>query len=253
MGVIRGVIFDLGGTLLHFEGNWHDVLSEGRAALAAHLKAGGLALDEADFIARYGAYVNAFYTQREHDWAEYTAAHVLRLCLAEMGFTQVPEALVQEGLAALFAPAERMWRPFDDAHATLERLRAAGYRLGLISNASDNDNVQRLIDRGGLRPWLHPILVSATLGIRKPNPRIFEKVLEQWQLRPEQVVMVGDTLGADILGAQLTGLRSVWATMDADNAANAAHRDHICPDAEIATLSELPDLLARWNGTQRII
>jgi putative hydrolase of the HAD superfamily len=247
--MIKGVIFDLGGTLLRFEGVWHDVLARGRAALAAHLRAGGLDLDEAAFVTRYDQYLNEFYTQREHDWAEYTAAHILRLCLAEMGITDVSNALVDEGLVTMFGHSERLWRPFDDAQSTLERLRVAGYRLGLISNASDDANVQRLIDLGGFRRYFDPIVVSAAVGVRKPSPRIFEIVLDRWQLPPEQVAMVGDTLGADILGADLTGLRSVWATMDADNAANAAHRDHITPDATITALSELPDVLARWNGS----
>ncbi len=248
--MIKGVILDLGGTVLHFEGEWRDVLAQARAVLAARLKAGGLDLDEATFSETYGRYVEQFYRQHQHDWAEYTAAHILRLCLKDMGVAGVPDALIEEGLRAMFLDEESWWRPFDDTLPTLQRLHAEGYRLGLISNASDEGNVQRLIDNAGLRPWLDPVIVSAAVGIRKPNPRIFEMVLESWGLPPEQVVMVGDTLGADILGAQFSGLRSVWATMEADNPANAAHRDHIIPDATIATLSELPDLLARWNGAR---
>ena len=117
---------------------------------------------------------------------------------------------------------------------------------GLISNARDAANVERLIDQARLRPWLDPIVISANVGVRKPNPRIFKIVLDYWQLPPDRVVMVGDMLGADILGAHHAGMRGVWATMQTEREANAAHIDTIVPDATIASLSELPPLLDTW-------
>lgn len=131
---------------------------------------------------------------------------------------------------------------------TLAALRAAGLRLGLISNAADDGNVQRLIDRAGLRPWFDPILVSAAVGLRKPNPRIFGRVLEAWGLAPAEVVMVGDMLGADILGAQLAGLRHVWLTAQADHRANAAHAGQIIPEARADSLPDLLPLLRAWGA-----
>jgi len=246
--LIKGIIFDLGSTVMRFKGEWRAVLEECYSTLAAHLKAGGLDLDEAAFVAAYDRYMDEFYVQRQHEWVEYTAAHLLRLCLADMGIAEVSEELMNAGLKTMFLREEEWWEAFDDAAPTLERLQAEGYRLGMISNASDDGNVQRLIDKAGLRPWLDPIIVSAAVGIRKPNPRIFEMVLERWELPPDQVVMVGDTLGTDILGAQLAGLRNVWATMSADTPANAAYRGQLIPDATIAALSELPGVLAQWNG-----
>ncbi len=56
--------------------------------------------------------------------------------------------------------------------------------------------------------------------------------------------MVGDTLNADVLGGQNSGLYTVWVTRRADSAANRAHQDAIRPDAVIDTLAELPGLLA---------
>jgi putative hydrolase of the HAD superfamily len=125
-------------------------------------------------------------------------------------------------------------------------LAAAGFKLAIVSNAADDENVQRLIDNAGLRPYFHPIVVSAAVGIRKPNPKIFESVLGPWGLTAAECVMVGDTLGADILGAQLANMRHAWITAHADHTANRAHRGHIIPEAEIASLAELPALLEGW-------
>jgi len=131
-------------------------------------------------------------------------------------------------------------------HATLRQLAAAGLQLGLISNAADDGNVQRLIDWAELRPYFDPIVVSAANGLRKPNPAIFALVLQAWKLPPAEVVMVGDTLGADILGAQLSGMHNVWFSPYANHPANTAHRGNIIPEVELQRLEDLPGLLARW-------
>jgi FMN phosphatase YigB (HAD superfamily) len=54
--------------------------------------------------------------------------------------------------------------------------------------------------------------------------------------------MVGDTLNADILGANQSGLISIWLTRRADTAANRKNRPKIIPEIEIDSLSELLDL-----------
>ncbi|MCL5429817.1 MAG: HAD family hydrolase, partial [Chloroflexi bacterium] len=119
----------------------------------------------------------------------------------------------------------------------------SGMRLAVVSNAGDDADVQTLVNNSGLRPYLDFALSSAACGIRKPNPRIFEIALEHWRLPRKDVVMVGDTLGADILGARNAGLTSIWLTRRADTPANRDHLDTIKPDVTITTLTELPELL----------
>ncbi len=60
---------------------------------------------------------------------------------------------------------------------------------------------------------------------------------------PKQVAMVGDTLGADILGARNAGMFGIWVTRRSDTAGNRAHQDTIRPDAVVGNISELPGLL----------
>ncbi len=240
---IKGVIFDLGSTLIEFRGEWSDVLIRQSSDLIAYLREHGIGLDYDRFTARYQALIGQLYTRGQQDWIEYTAEYSLRYTLTEFGYTAVPDDLIAGALAATFAYSETLWQPFLDVYRTLDTLTVRGYRLGLISNARDAANVDRLIDNARLRPWFDPILISANVGVRKPNPRIFKIVLDQWRLLPEQVVMVGDMLGADILGAHNAGMRGIWATMQAERGANEAHADTIIPDATIAALSELPGIL----------
>lgn len=245
---IKGVTFDLGSTLIEFRGDWGDIFRSLSADLITYLRDHNFNLDFEKFEQRYQEIVAQFYTRGQQDWIEYTAEYTLRYTLAEFGYPDVSEEVLKKGLAAAFAQGELLWRPFGDVYRTLDVLKARGYRIGLISNARDAANVERLIDNAQLRPWLDPIVISANVGVRKPNPHIFQLVLDAWQLPPEQVVMVGDMLGADILGAHNAGMRAVWATMQTEREANTAHMQTIVPDAAIASLSELPPLLEKWEN-----
>ena len=243
---VHGVIFDLGSTLIEFRGNWGDILRQMSGDLIAYLRDYGFNLDSEVFDRRYQEVVDQFYTRGQQDWIEYTAEYTLRYVLAEFGYPEVSDQVLKDGLAAAYAQGELLWQPFDDAYRTLDELKERGHKIGLISNARDAANVERLIDNARLRPWLDPIVISANVGVRKPNPRIFKIVLDYWRLPPEQVVMAGDMLGADILGAHNVGMRGVWATMQAEREANAAHVHTVVPDATISSLSELPPLLEKW-------
>jgi HAD superfamily hydrolase (TIGR01662 family) len=246
---IQGVIFDLGSTLVEFKGDWLEVFDHQSADLAAFLIEHGVEVDHETFTAHHRQTVTHFYTRGQQDWIEFTAEHTLRQSLAEFGQPDVSDDLIKGALAATFAYGETLWQPFIDVYRTLDALKAQGYRLAIVSNARDASNVERMIDNARLRPWFDPIVISANVGVRKPNPRIFRVVLEQWRLPPDDVVMVGDMLGADILGAHNAGLRGIWATMQAERGANDAHADTIIPEAEIQSLSELPGLLQRWNAS----
>jgi putative hydrolase of the HAD superfamily len=246
--MIRGVIFDLGSTLIYtrHDLNWALTFNRMRSDLLAHLQAAGYSLDPAQFLARFAAKVSEYNDQRQTDWVEYTTRWILTSTLAELQAPPPPPQLLEQSLAAYFAYSESLWQPVPQLHPTLKKLAAAGLRLGLISNAADEGNVQRLIDRTGLRDTFDPLLISAAVGLRKPNPAIFHRLLRAWDLPPAACVMVGDTLGADILGAQLVGLHNIWMTAYADQAANHAHRGNIVPECEIAALGELPAVLAGW-------
>jgi HAD superfamily hydrolase (TIGR01662 family) len=248
--MIQAVLFDLGSTLIHTEHrhHWAPALGRMQAVLADKLQDLGYALDPQAFGARFQARMAEFNPQRQTDWVEATSAWLLSSTLEELGLPPAPPPVLAEALAAYYAWNETQWRVVPGAHAALQRLAAAGLRLGIVSNAADAGHVQRLVAGAGLDGWFEPVLVSAAVGVRKPNPRIFELALEAWGLPAQACVMVGDSLGADILGAQLAGLRAVWFSAYAERPANAAHRGNITPEAEIASLEDLPGVLAAWKS-----
>lgn len=237
------ILFDLGGTLIYFDGDWSEILPQADVALLRVLQAAGLELDDQEFLTSFRQQLESYYRERETEFIEHTTLYVLRTLLEERGFSQVPESTLRSALDAMYAETQTRWKVESDAVPMLVELKQRGYRLGLISNAGDDADVQVLVDRANLRPYFDTIVTSAALGIRKPNPRIFHQVLAAWGVSPARAAMVGDTLGADILGAQNAGILSIWVTRRADTPANRAHADTIQPDAIIATLADLLPLL----------
>lgn len=247
--MIHGIIFDLGSTLLYnaHDYNWGAILPRMHSALLTHLQAAGYTLDGPTFLNHFSARIQEFHEQRQTDWVEYTTEWILRRTLEELDAPPPEPELIAAALQAYYAYSESLWHPMPDLHTTLQQL-AAHFKLAIISNASDNANVQRLIDTADLRRYFDPIIVSAAAGIRKPNPKIFALVLSRWQLPPEACVMVGDRLGADILGAQMAQLHNIWLTTQAKHPANAAHQDTIIPEATAATLADLPAVIEKLQG-----
>ena len=93
---------------------------------------------------------------------------------------------------------------FDDALETLERLRAAGYRLGIISNW--NENLPQELSRLGLDRYFDFVVVSSLVGVAKPSPEIFRIGLARAGCQPEEALYVGDNVMDDCLGARRAGL-----------------------------------------------
>ncbi len=246
---IEGVLFDLGHTLLYFDGDWTQSIPQSDAQLVTSLRSAGYHLDGEAFIPRFRSLLQAYHQERENEFIEYTTAYILRQVLAEYGYQAVTDEVIQKALASMYRVTQASWKPEPDAHPTLETLRKYGYRLGLISNAGDDADVQTLLDQANLRAYFEIILTSAGQGIRKPNPEIFWTALKHLNIHPGKVAMVGDTLGADILGAYNAGIYSIWITRHAESPANRAHADTIQPDAKIERLEDLSPLLACLSGS----
>jgi HAD superfamily hydrolase (TIGR01662 family) len=243
------VLFDLGSTLIYFEGDWNEVLHQAAHNLHRKLLAMGFNLDES-FPLKYRTIARDYYRWRDEELVETPAPLVFRKVMSDYGYPDLSDEQVREALAALYAVSQAHWQAEEDAAATLIALRHAGLRIGLVSNAGYDEDIQILIDKAGLRSYLDFIISSAACGLRKPHPRIFELALEALDARPEETVMVGDFLEADILGANRLGMGSVWITRRVDTAAAQGAREQIQPARTISTLSELPGVLAGWDGSR---
>jgi putative hydrolase of the HAD superfamily len=85
---------------------------------------------------------------------------------------------------------------------------AEKYPMVLVSNFYGNvDSVLRDFD---LRRYFQGVIESAVVGVRKPDPRIFMLGVVALGLKPEEVMVVGDSLRKDILPAESIGCKTAW-------------------------------------------
>lgn len=121
----------------------------------------------------------------------------------------------------------------DDVPIALDRLRDAGFRLGLISNTEEN--IRPVLARTGLEERFEALVLSAAVGIEKPDPAIFRLALEWMHVVPERAVFVGDFYSIDVVGARGAGIQPIL--LDAAGLSS----DRVC--LRLASLGELADLL----------
>ncbi|WP_067181804.1 HAD family hydrolase [Microtetraspora niveoalba] len=92
----------------------------------------------------------------------------------------------------------------------LAELRAAGWRVGIITNGTADNQLGKL-QRTGLAEAVDGYAVSGIEGIRKPDAGLFEIAAQRCGMTPgEGGWMIGDDLVADIEGGRAAGLRTVW-------------------------------------------
>jgi len=239
---LKVIFFDLGSTLIYTKDPWPPIYERADRALVEMLQQAGISLENKAFFNEFETFLDSYYTGRGAGTIEQTTFSVLREFLEQNGFQDIPASVVRAALDAMYSITQQNWYLETDAIPTLKTLREQRYRLGMISNTSDDKNVQQLVDRCGLRPYFDILLTSAGCGIRKPDERIFRLALDYFGVAPEQTAMVGDTLEADILGANQLGMYSIWITRRVKLAEEGVLK--IQPKAVITALDQIPELLA---------
>jgi putative hydrolase of the HAD superfamily len=194
---IRAVLFDAGNTLVWLD---HPFLVE---LLREH---GYEVTEEKILEAEYGAKLLLDALVRDGKATDQTRGPVY---FAEV-FRQlrIPDDRFPELAQRLWKRhAERnLWsRVREQTVETLEALREAGYRLGVISNA--DGRVEALLSLLGLRDQFEFVIDSHVVGLEKPDPRIFQMGLDRMGLTAEEAVYVGDVYEIDVVGARAAGLR----------------------------------------------
>ncbi len=246
---IKAVFFDLGYTLIYFDGKFSEIVEDSYRILANKLVEAGYVIDPGTFVARFNEKMQSYYHQREMDLIERPVRQFLDEVLTEFQVENISPVTTRAALNEMYISTERHWKIENETHSVLEQLLDEKYKLGLITNASDAWDVNNLIDNHQLRSFFKTILISASEGFRKPDTRIFEKAARQLGVDLSESVMVGDTLNADILGAHECGMKAVWIKRRKDALdTSALTNTRLIPDAEIESLAELPTILASWQA-----
>lgn len=248
---VRAVIFDLGGTLLHYS----DPLADDPArpfrrltrasinAVLDHLAGDGYKFgDRGALLDRADWHIGTSYRA---DWEARRGGSIeppIRAALAEAGY-DVPDEVWQSARLALYGPIHAVVEPREGVPGVLAGLAEAGYALGLISNTHWAADIHdRHLAEHGLLNLLPVRLYSCDTPYMKPHPGIFQSALEQMALPAAEAVYVGDRPDVDVDAAQQAGLRGIlihspYRTEFGDDFGG------VKPDAAIDELTELPAAL----------
>lgn len=127
---------------------------------------------------------------------------------------------------------------FDDTYAVLQTLKDHGYKVALLTNGKVKYQQEKL-KYTRVPEYMDEIIICEQLGFQKPDPRTFLTMCQRLGVSADRAVYVGDNMVCDIGGAAGAGLKTIWLPFAREWPAHLTP-----PDYTIASLSEIPDILA---------
>lgn len=201
--MIRAILFDFGGTLdsdgLHWLDRFYDIYKKtGLGQIPKEL------VKEAFYWADSQADLDP--GMKKAGLRDMMERHVQwqfqKLNLAD-------KKLQEEIAQAFIRPSERI---LHRNRRVLEKLSHSGLKLGIISNFYGN--IEALCKEFGFTEFMNVILDSAVIGLKKPDPKLFELALTKLELSAAEVAFVGDNFDRDIVPAKSVGMKTYWLLGD---------------------------------------
>jgi putative hydrolase of the HAD superfamily len=203
--MIKHIFFDLDHTIWDFDKNAEETLHE--LFELYQLRNLGL-LSATEFIYKY--------TENNHSlWAQYhlgliskdlLRAERFRKTFVELGVH--PDLVPEEFEADYVKISPTKTHLFEGAQKVLSYLQKK-YTLHIISNGFRETTLTKM-ERSGLNPYFKNVIISEEVGVNKPDKAVFEYALQKAQAEKEESIMIGDSLEADIYGAQNFGMKAIF-------------------------------------------
>jgi putative hydrolase of the HAD superfamily len=244
---IRGVFFDLYGTLLQY-GDMQAARSAWLTAFYHCLCRHGLTVSPTVFAAQCDRFFGQVEPPARADGFTVFERRIHTLC-GTLGL-HVPAEHISDIATTIVGVWQHHIVLDPDSRPVLQRLQQR-YTLALISNFDHPPHVYQVLAVSGLVDYFQTILISGEVGVKKPAPQIFQYALERTGLQPADVIHVGDT-DDDVLGAWAAAIRPIALRravhprqaldfhVAQETSSAGSHRS--C-HAEVSTITRLSDVL----------
>ncbi len=177
--------------------------------------------------------------QSLREWSPTYRYETWKLALADQ---EVDDSRLAEELAERFGVERRARHEvFADVLAALSELKES-HSLALVTNGAACLQREKLA-ASGLSDYFETVVVSADLGVAKPDPSVFKHALSQLGADSDRAVMVGDSISKDVDGALAAGLGAVWV-----NRSGCSPPPNRADLVEITTLDDLPGALGKCTS-----
>ena len=237
---VRAVLLDAFGTIIHPEPGWEGLRNECLAIVHGTWTGGAVSFDRwlASYEqARAEQHAKVRDGLREFDFAA-RFARSMRLCGMGEREADAWGALAHERYHQF---QQGLIHAYDSPRPTLEKLKAVGYKLALVSNYAHTGVLRDALKRLEILDPFDALIVSADVGYLKPHARIFDAAIEALGVAKSEAVMVGNDPLCDVIGAKHAGLRAVWTPYPRESPAPP----HPIAVAVLERLAELPDVMRK--------
>lgn len=255
---LKAVVFDMDDTLLDWsknETNWEELARDHMSGVYHYVVNNHMPLENEEL------FMKRMWDRIVDDWTKasktLTAPHIGRSMvevLKEMGVNGENLKMTELLDAYGWGPLPGV-EPFEDALEVLPDLRKRGLKVGLVTNAAQPIEMrERELEAYGLTEHIDEYcrISAADVGYLKPHPEIFRRALDCLGAKPEQVVFVGDSVGADIVGAQGVGMKAILRRIEYRQQQQQQDiTEESTPDAQIDTLHDLYEILDGWYPNWR--
>lgn len=201
--MIKGIIFDYGGTLDSRGVHWSEVLWQGYCQA-------GAPIDKETFRTAYVEGERALARERIILPQDDFHTLLLKKVALEISFLpqQPDEDTRQRWIDSVAEYCDQAAREcINEARPMLEMLHDQ-FPMMLVSNFYGN--IDEVLRAYGIRHLFKGIIESAVVGVRKPNPTLFKLGVDALELDPHEVLVVGDSLRKDIEPAEKLGCHVLW-------------------------------------------
>ena len=175
-------------------------------------------------------YHYAFYTRKEISYEEQRNRRIIDLFKEyDMPLDKTPTEIFSIYLKSF----EDNWCIFDDVYETLDYLYQKGYKLGVISNGDLSQQTDKL-SRTGILKFFEVVTASSEYDYSKPDPKLYETIINRYNINKEEMIMIGDQVDKDVLPCLEIGIDAIWL--------NRKNKDNDYNVKEIKSLTTLINL-----------
>lgn len=216
--------FDCYGTLIQ----WDEGLL---STMDRILSAKGRDVDQAAFIAAYDSHEHRLEQEPPHRSFSAVTAQSLELAMADFDLPFDPAD------AGLLTSAIGRMPPFPEVVATLGRLKAAGFKLAIISNTDDAIIAGNVSQLGG---HIDRVITAEQAAAYKPSPKIFKHAWQTLGIEMDDLVHICASPHLDLVAARNLGFRAIWV----DRGTGRKPLDDYRSNATVPALDEVPGIFA---------
>ncbi len=221
---IKGILFDLYGTLIDIETD--ESLEEIYRGIAHYLTYQGIYLHRWEVRDRYYRIMKEQKEASSEECPEINVEAIWNRFLKEEG---VKAAHTRRRLVMILAHlyrgiSRKRLQLYPEVKRVLDELRR-DYRMAIVSDAQPCYALPE-IKALGLDGYFDPVIISAHYGFRKPDKRLAEKAIESMKLTPGKVIFVGNDMYRDIYGANRLGIKTIFID---SNQGDKSH-ENVTPD-----------------------